>query len=213
MIKEIKNLQNRLKEIIDISYQVFCHKIVEGQITIDNEASLQLQLGVIMKTIGLVYEFSPNDTFTINLEYVIKDENILTWKSQQKARIDIFLRLSDGINSCSAAIELKYFPKTEGETVTDNRFAILADIENLEAYINLGIADMGFFILFTTNKNYTTDTRSMVKIGNETPISGTIRSNNRIVTLRDNYHLHWDSFYKNNYFFLLQPIKSANNQR
>ena len=202
----METLQNRLKEIIQTSYRLLCNKIVGGVIEVDNEASLQLQLGVIAKTIGQMYEFTPEDRFTIVLEHVVKDETIQTWKSRGKARIDIMLTLTNGKDSCSAAIELKYFPKTDGETVTDNRFFMLADIENLETYLRLGKAELSYFMLYTTNKNYMTDIRSGVKIGNEESITGEIVSNNRKVNLTGSYHLQWDTCDNDKHCFLLQSV-------
>ena len=167
---------------------------------------MQMQLGTIMKTLGQMYEFSPEDRFSIVLEHVVRHEELNTWKSKGKARIDILLTLTSREETCSAAIELKYFPKSEGETVTDNRFAMLGDIENIEAYLRLGMADLGYFILYTTNKNYLTDTRSGVEIGNEKPVTGTRESNNRTVNLASSYQLHWDTYDDCKHCFLLQKV-------
>lgn len=202
----METLQERMKSIVRTSYNLLCRKIVGGVIDVDNEASLQMQLGVIMKTLGQLYEFSPKDRFSIVLEHVVKNDRLQTWKSKGKARIDVMLTLTDGKESCNAAIELKYFPKSDGETVTDNRFFMLADIENLETYICTGEADLGYFMLYTTNKNYMTDARSNVKIGNENPVTGSILSNNREVKLTGSYELHWDAFEDGKHCFLLQPI-------
>lgn len=202
----MNNLKERLQEIVETSYRLLCNKIVGCLVDIDNEASMQMQLGVIMKTIGHLYEFSPEDRFSITLERIVKSDNIQTWKSKGKARIDIVLTLSNNKETCSAALELKFFPKSDGETVTDNRFYVLADLENLETYRHLGIADLCYFILYTTNQNYTTDTRSGVKIGNEDTISGEISSNNRIVKLSGSHKLHWDIYEDGKHCFLLQQI-------
>lgn len=199
-------LKDRMNSIVQSSYDLLCKKIVGGAIIVDNEASMQMQLGTIMKTLGQMYEFSPEDRFSIVLEHAVRHEVLNTWKSKGKARIDILLTLTSGKETCSAAIELKYFPKSEGETVTDNRFAMLGDIENLEAYLRLGMTDLGYFILYTTNKNYLTDTRSGVEIGNETPVTGTIESNNRTVNLAGSYQLHWDTYDDCKHCFLLQKV-------
>ena len=202
----MNNLKERLQEIVETSYRLLCNKIVGGLVDVDNEASMQMQLGVIMKTIGQLYEFSPEDRFSITLERVVKSDDIQTWKSKGKARIDIVLTLSNNKETCTAALELKYFPKSDGETVTDNRFYVLADIENLETYRHLGIADLCYFVLYTTNKNYTTDARSSIKIGNEDTISGEISSNSRIVKLSGSHKLHWDIYEDGKHCFLQQKI-------
>ena len=206
MVNNVETLQDRLQEIVKTSYRLLCSKIAGGLIEVDNEASLQLQLGVIMRTIGQMYEFSTKDRFSIVLEHVVRDETMQTWKSKGRARIDIMLTLTSGDETCTAAIELKYFPKTDGEAVTDNRFFMLADIENLETYVRLGEANLGFFMLYTTNKNYMTDSRSMVKIGNEAEITGEIVSNNRSVNLTGKYKLQWNTYSGDKHCFLLQEI-------
>ncbi len=203
----METLKERLESIIQISYNIICNKIVGGLVHLDNEASLQLQIGVVLKAIGQMYEFEPDDRFSIVLEHEIRDEKLNTWKSKGRARIDAFLTLANKNNSCSAAIEIKYFPKAEGETVTDNRFAMLGDIENLENYFALGQADLCYFFLYTTNKNYLTDSRSMVKIGNEQPVTGSILSNNRLVSILGNYQLRWDTFNNDNNYFLLLKVQ------
>lgn len=38
----------RLRQIVQISYELLCNKIVGGSITIQNEACLQMHLGVIL---------------------------------------------------------------------------------------------------------------------------------------------------------------------
>lgn len=48
----MNNLKERLQEIVEMSYRLLCNKIVGGLVDVDNEASMQMQLGVIMKTIG-----------------------------------------------------------------------------------------------------------------------------------------------------------------
>lgn len=203
----METLQERLKSIVRTSYDLLCRKIVGGVIDVDNEASLQMQLGVIMKTLGQLYEFTPADRFTIVLEHVVKNDRLQTWKSKGKARIDIMLTLTNGKESCNAAIELKYFPKADGETITDNRFFMLADIENLETYICTGEVNLGYFMLYTTNKNYMSDARSSVKIGNEKPVNGVITSNNRKITLTGSYYMNWNTFEDDKHCFLLQPVK------
>lgn len=85
----MNNLKERLQEIVETSYRLLCNKIVGGLVDVDNEASMQMQLGVIMKTLGQLYEFSPEDRFSITLERVVKSDDIQTWKSKGKARIDI----------------------------------------------------------------------------------------------------------------------------
>lgn len=65
----IFTLKERLTEIVNSSYWRLCN-IVSKNISVSNEASLQLHLGVILKQIGQLYEFEANDRFYIQLEDV-----------------------------------------------------------------------------------------------------------------------------------------------
>ena len=99
-----------LTEIVDISYRVLCNKIVSQSINIPNEASLQLQLGVILKQVGQLYEFSTEDRFAIQLEDV-QDISATQKSKKGKARYDIMLTLENGVDKSTVAIELKHFKK------------------------------------------------------------------------------------------------------
>lgn len=202
----MKSFKERLTEIVQTSYKLLCEKIAGGMIQIDNEASMQLQLAIIMGTIGHFYEFTPEEHFSLKLEYAVKNGNLQTRKStQNKARIDIYMSLSNDTEKCSVAMEMKYFPKCDGETVTENRLNFLADIENLEAYIRLGMAEIGFFMLYTTNPNYLMDNRSKVKIGNNSMLKDE-RAESESFIIQGSYNLKWDSI--DNKYFLLLPIHS-----
>ena len=73
----IPSVEERLKQIIDTSYKLLCNKIVSGNIAVDNEASLQMQLGVLLKQIGQLYEFGKNDHFTVDLETLCDNDTDL----------------------------------------------------------------------------------------------------------------------------------------
>ena len=53
----VPSLEDRLKQIIDSSYKLLCHKIVSESFIVENVASLQMQLGVILKQIGQLFDF------------------------------------------------------------------------------------------------------------------------------------------------------------
>ncbi len=198
----IPSIEERLKQIIDISYKLLCYKIVSGDIRIDNEASLQMQLGVILKQVGQLYECGNNDRFTIELE-TWQDISSTYKSSNGKARCDIFLRFISDSEVKEAAIELKHFRQNEkntNEAVTDNRFSILLDLENLEEYRKSIPGLLCYEIIYTNNENYTKpDNRSKIKItptisGNEKPYR------DRIITLEKTYSSVWDSYAKEHHF-------------
>ena len=109
--------QQRLDEIIRIGYHILCNKIACKSIVVDNEAALQLQYSVILKTLGQLYEFAPDDRFSIELEKKIKLDINTSKCPKGNARCDIWLTLGEA----TAAVELKFFKKSQiGETSTMN---------------------------------------------------------------------------------------------
>lgn len=207
MEHKIINLKERLSDIINISYKILCNKISVGSINVYNEASLQLQFSVILKTIGHLYEFEKYDFFEIELEKKISLEE-KTWKSNnQTARCDIWISLSNSKTNAneSAAIELKYFRKSQGETITDNRFSLLCDLENLEHYKRIFSNILCYSITYTNNPNYSkSNSTSYINIGNECNCTGRIISNKKEVNLENKYTFNWDIYKnkENEYHFL-----------
>ena len=195
----VPSLEDRLKQIIDSSYKLLCHKIVSSSITIENEASMQMQLGVIMKQIGQLYEFDQNDHFYVELE-TWQDISSTSKSNKGKARCDIYLKFISDTEERYAAIELKYFKYSQNEAVTDNRFSLLSDLENLEQYKANNSDLLCYEIVYTDNENYTKlDNRSKIKItptisGNTEPYIG------RTITLQKTYSSIWDSYTKKHHF-------------
>lgn len=202
-----ESVTKRMDAIVCQSYNLLCKKIVDGNLSIGNEGTLQLMFGLMLSDVARLYQYGANDHFTITMEKEV--ENINTWKSKGDARIDIFLTFFDGVDTCRAAIELKFLPKDKNEAVTDNRFYILGDIENLEAYRQLVPANLGYLLVFTTNISYTQDGNSYVPLGNgEKPVTGDIVSRDRETEIRihldGRYKLQWDKYDGERYFLLLK---------
>lgn len=134
---DIQDYRGRLITIVETAYSVVCQKIAAGSIIISNEASLQLHLGTVLKTLGQLYEFSSEDHFVIELEKSL--EKVFTSKSNDTARCDIAISFKrNKIDMAQAFIELKFFkassdPKS-AEATKDNRFGLFMDLENLETY-------------------------------------------------------------------------------
>ncbi len=158
--------KERLERIVEDSCMLVLQKISSGDIEVFNEASLQLQLSVVMKSLGELYEFSSDDHFTISLEAPHKDMG--TSKSIDKARCDIELSFeSEKKLQAKAYIELKFFKrgkKGEGdEATTSNRYSVYQDIENLQKYriSTIPVAPtICYELLLTDNPNYATGMKS-----------------------------------------------------
>ena len=212
---QLQPYDDRLKEIVDISYKLLCHKIVNENISIQNEASMQMQLGVILKQVGQLYEFSLKDRFSVELE-TWQDITPTSKSTKGRARCDISLKITNGEETSEAAIELKYFKySSTNEAVTDNRFSLLLDLKNLEQYKYKNNKLLCYEIVFTDNENYTkADNRSKIKI---TPtISGYIKTNTTAknydtIELNNTYSSKWDSYSKKHHFLkidLQNPVEN-----
>ena len=209
MERRIPTFEERLREVVNISYTLLCNKIVGQDITIHNEASMQLHLSVIIKQIGILYEVSQSERFSIELESWEEIES--TQKSSNgKARCDIKVKLYDQNTkkSCTAFIELKYFKKSNNEAVTDNKFFLYCDIENLERYKQKD-NNICYEILFTDNTNYTICNNYKFCIGDgHTIIAAKYPyTKDREVEITNDYKLQWDVYKnikdtKHNYCFL-----------
>lgn len=198
-----KSAQERLSKIVDTSFEIISEKTAKGLIQIDNEASFQLQFGMILKALGEMFAIAIGDKFDVIMEHNIAGVN--TCKSKGCARCDIFLTLTSGVNTANCVLELKYFPKKKGETTTNNRFALLMDIENIEVYKALKKCDSGYVIVCTTNKNYEAKrTRSSIKIGDGCTLSpNNVTYNKKTVKISGNYTFDWTNC-KSHYFLKLE---------
>lgn len=196
---ELQSIQERLIEIINLSYKIFEARVVNNTIgDFENEASMQLQLGVILKDVGLLYEWKEQDKFIIRFEQKFNLKEPTSKSTNGKARCDIYLELkttnqNNEEEKYRIGIELKYLPKSEGEATTGNRIAILEDIQNLEYYKKSHHIDAGYAIVYTTNYNYADpNTRSKMNIGCDVKVIS--RDPKYEVELKEDHTFHWDIY-------------------
>ena len=212
----IPTYEERLVEIINISYKLLCNKIAGGEVVVNNEASLQHQLSLILKHIGQQFLFAKEDRFEIELEKEISLQKPTNKSPNQKPRCDIWLTIRDINNEDSvaeAAIEIKLFKYSRyTEATTDNRHALLFDIENLEQYKKEHERPLLCYeVLFTNNPNYTKeDTNSEIKLApfvtqsaQRTVVkkkNGEVYLKHQKVDLDYKYVANWDNYDSKHYF-------------
>lgn len=139
-------------EIIETAYRLLIHKLANGGLTSKNEPSFQLEFAYILKTLGTLYEFRPEDKFHLELEsYITLTEKSIKSKSE-KARVDLLIDYRDDKHSIKAAIELKFFKKAN-QREPNNRYDVFKDLSNLELYKQHGI-DLCYFVLATDHPHY-----------------------------------------------------------
>jgi hypothetical protein len=146
--------EKRINEIVKLAYDRLCGKINRQRIQVANEASLQLQLASILKTLGELYEESPSERFNIELEKNVKlTRGSFAKSGTEDAKIDIWFSLEDTESEeCHAcAIELKYF-KRANHREPNNRYDVFKDLENLERYGDF--VDVGYLLVATDHPHY-----------------------------------------------------------
>lgn len=145
---------DRLEQIIIQSIEILYKKINGGIIRVENEASMQLQLGLIIKSIGDINLFECGDTLSIELEKpFLRTSGVLIKSGTRKAKIDIYVKLKNSRNNedSSCALELKFLKK-ENHREPNNRYDVFEDISNLENYGE--IANFGMLLVATDHKHY-----------------------------------------------------------
>lgn len=199
------NHEDRIKQIVALAYDRLCGKITGQRIQVANEASLQLQLASILKTLGALYEESPSERFDIELEKSVKLTGRTFAKSgTEKANIDIWFSLEDieSGESHSCAIELKYFKRAKHRE-PNSRYDVFKDLQNLERYGDF--VDLGYLLVATDHSHYinqeaySLDTGAFdfrhgqsYQAGNEL-VYRTAKPYGPPITLRNNYTFTWET--------------------
>ena len=148
------NYEERIRQIVRIAYDRLCGKVTGKRIDVANEASLQLQFASILKTLGELYEETPNQRFNIELEKNVTLVGSDSAESRtENARIDVLLSLGDtgGSDRYACAIELKYF-KQANQREPNNRYDVFKALDNLERYGRF--ANIGFLLVATDHQHY-----------------------------------------------------------
>lgn len=146
--------QSRLKEIISLSVNSLYKKINGGVIVVENEASLQLQLASILKSIGEFYLYEQNERFLIELEKpVTLADGYFPKSGSGKAKIDIYISIENIISKAVSrcAMELKFFKKSNHRE-PNNRYDVFRDLSNIEKYTE--VADFGYLLVATDHEHY-----------------------------------------------------------
>jgi len=146
--------KQRLKEIVELAFESLYKKINGGLVVVENEASLQLQLSSIIKTLGELFVYQRDELFSIELEKPVLLSNGCFEKSKSsKAKIDIFITIENltSREKHNCAIELKFFKKANHRE-PNNRYDVFKDISNLENYGEF--ADYGVLLVATDHEHY-----------------------------------------------------------
>jgi hypothetical protein len=147
-----ENNTNVLEEIIKLGLKVLKNKISGGLIDFNNEASMQMQFGIILNTIGKLFESKQSDIFNIELESNFYINSNFDKSNSNKSKIDITMCFGDKSAYSTAAIELKYFKKSNHRE-PNNRYDVFLDISNLEKYKE-EYFDISYLLVLTDHEHY-----------------------------------------------------------
>ena len=145
---------DRLKQIISLAFKSLYEKINGGLIVVDNEASLQLQLSSILKTVGELFVYQRNEIFSIELEKpVTLSKGSFEKSKSSKAKIDIYISIENikSKEKHNCAVELKFFKKANHRE-PNNRYDVFKDIHNLESYGEF--TEYGVLLVATDHEHY-----------------------------------------------------------
>lgn len=212
----IPTLHDRLSQIIERSFEIFCQQTVGGAIRIQNEASMQLLLANILMNIGRLYEFETDSHISVIPEYKINISH--TQKSPKgNARVDLWIELRNSSSCAMAAIELKYLQKSTAysNAITKQRYGVLKDMENLEKYPYFANTKpnpdlITREIIYTQNKNLVESSPKVAfSLGDAGKLSSHIShpsTNLPSIILNNTYPINWQRYEDsagNNHFFLM----------
>ena len=202
------NYDERLEEILDLSWRILKTRFLEGRHQILKEAPFQHYFAHIISIVGEQYCTKRDDIFIVDLE--TKFNNI----KRKNKYIDItcsFLK-----QNISCAIELKF--KTAQQGAQDHgRIDAFTDIEAIEIVCNNYNYTIGRFYMITDSTAYIKKSTRGVGTVFTTYDGATVRSNslfhcpnskgreNVKVTLRNSYHFDWET--KGDWYFLELKIK------
>mgnify|MGYP003305375360 CR=1 FL=1 len=209
---EYIGLRARMKQMISVSYEILCNKIAKGSLIIENEASLQMQFGVLLSQIGNLYVFSKEELFSVELE--ANKEIEATAKSVNgRARCDIYLTISNSHSSVSAAIEIKCFITKDNKPskpTTANRFSVLMDIKNLEGYREKDETLLCYECVYTYKGNYhNPNSKSDIKLVGTLPQRSTFRK--EPIEIKFGYIADWAN-YDNHHFLMVDLDNNVNHK-
>jgi hypothetical protein len=143
---------NILKKIILLGAEILQNKISGGLIEFNNEASMQMQFGIILNTLGKLFESKQSDVFNIELESKFRIKSYFNKSNSNKAKIDVTMCFGNKDAYSTAAIELKYFKKSNHRE-PNNRYDVFIDISNLEKYKE-EYFDISYLLILTDHEHY-----------------------------------------------------------
>lgn len=147
-----KNLSERVSWAIEFAWNITIEKIVNGELRVNKEASLQLHYSAILKSVLDLIKFSPTERIEIELETTVKVD-------AKPYNIDILIFYSDGNINEKHSIELKCYKtlsSSGGKRGAGDIFmhGVYVDIYYSELYLKHSFANHTTCLILTDYKNF-----------------------------------------------------------
>lgn len=97
-----QSLKNRTRELITLAWDIFSRKVSNGLITINKEASMQLQYAYIVQQLLPMIIFNKDESINLQLETTISD-------GRKNREVDIYIYGYEQKEKFKIAIELKCY--------------------------------------------------------------------------------------------------------
>lgn len=205
----MEELINRTYDLIDMTWQSFSQKVGHGLISINKEASMQLQYAYLLKNSIDLITYEGDERITIELETGV----IINGSPKN---IDIVLIIEKGNKSTAIPIELKCYRNRSASGKLRGaqdlfKMNVYEDLMLLESYsTNLNTLH-GVQLTMTDARNYVFPKSKVAKswdydISQGHSIEGPILITTPIggkevrIELNNNYQFRWNDI--NNYYFL-----------
>lgn len=147
-----KEISDRVNWAIELAWNITVCKIVDGEISVNKEASLQLHYSVILKAVLELIKFSPTERVDIKLETGVTIE-------EKPYIIDILLEYEDGTERKRHSIELKCYKSitsSEKKRGASDIFMkdVYLDLYYSELYLQYDCAHQSTCLVFTDYENF-----------------------------------------------------------
>lgn len=147
-----KHISDRVTWAIEFAWTITVDKIVNGEIKVNKEASLQMHYSTILKTVLDLIKFSPTDRIEIELETTVK-------VGTKPYIIDILLLYTDGAITERHSIELKCYKtisSSGGKRGAGDIFmhSVYLDLYYSELYLANNFTDRATCLILTDYENF-----------------------------------------------------------
>ncbi|WP_027623968.1 hypothetical protein [Clostridium lundense] len=209
-----KDISIRAEALTKVAWEIFSKKVGNGLISINKEASMQLQYSYILKHMSPLIIFEDDENIEIELETTVND-------GISNREVDIMVIVSKGDEIYKIALELKCY-RTKASS-GGNRGAtdifmkdVYQDIQLLECYCENKQANIGIMLVMNDHKNFVHplnkngkcwnyDISQGTKVGNvhkTTPIGGKAID----ITLKNEYQFNWEGIGEFWFLFLMPNV-------